>query len=100
MKFEMRKTALQNKPTLNSFGSNGKQTAEQLLIYQASLTLFYSFFLSQFWTSSKCLLALETNTNNQEVKKKSIYLDLSPSCSTLSVLLNFRNTCTRIYKDQ
>ena len=25
--------------------------------------------LSQFWTSSKCLLALETTTNNQEVKR-------------------------------
>ena len=68
MKFEVRKTVLQNKPTLNSFSSNGKQTAERLLIYQAS---FIVFILSQFWTSSKCLLALETNTNNQKVKKKS-----------------------------
>ena len=38
MKFEVRKTAFQNK------------------------------LWSQFWTSSKCLLALETTTNNQEVK--------------------------------
>ena len=44
MKFEVRKTALQNKLTLNSFSSNGKQTAEWLLIYQAILSLFYSFF--------------------------------------------------------
>ena len=29
-KFEMRKTALQNKLTLNNYSSNGRQTAEQL----------------------------------------------------------------------
>ena len=29
MKFEVRKTALQNKLMLNSYSSNGKQTAEQ-----------------------------------------------------------------------
>ena len=34
VKFEMRKTALQNKLTLYSYSSNGKQTAERLLIYQ------------------------------------------------------------------
>ena len=70
---------------------------------------------SQFWTASKCLLALETTTNNQEVKgslnrlwiiyPKIIFarawpVDLSPSCSTLSVLLNFENTCIPIYKYQ
>ena len=65
-----------------------------------------------------CLLLswpLETTTNNQEVKR--IYTgckmwiiypkitftpawaaDLSPICSLLSVLLNFKNTSIRIYK--
>ena len=32
-KFEIRKTALQNKLTLNNYGSNGKQTAERLQLH-------------------------------------------------------------------
>ena len=67
MKFEVRKTALQNKLTLNCYYSNGKQTAERLLIYQ--LLRCFRVAWSQFWTASKCLLALETTTNIQEVKR-------------------------------
>ena len=39
----MRKTALQNKPTLNSYSSNGKQTAKRtsdLIKFYAVLRLF------------------------------------------------------------
>ena len=96
-KFEMRKTALQNTLTLNSYSSNGKQTAERLLTYQVSRC--FTVVWSQFWTFSKCLSALETTTNNQEVKRslhtsckmwiiypKIIFAcawlaDLSPNCS-------------------
>ena len=42
-KFEMRKTALQNKLTLNSYSSNGKQTAKRtsdLIKFYAVLRLF------------------------------------------------------------
>ena len=42
-KFEMRKTALQNKLTLNSYSSNGKQTAKQtsdFIKFYAVLELF------------------------------------------------------------
>ena len=63
----MRKTTLQNKLTLNSYSSNGKQTAERLLIYQ--VLRCFRVFWSQLWTFTKCLLALETTTNNQEVKR-------------------------------
>ena len=72
----------------------------------------------QIWTSSKCLSAPETTTNNQEVKRSLYRLqnvntltnyyifacawlaDLSPSRSTLSVLFNFKNTSIRFYKYQ
>ena len=39
MKVEMGKTALQNKLTSNNYSSNGKQTAERLLI-SSNFTLF------------------------------------------------------------
>ena len=67
-KFEMRKTALQNTLTLISYSSNAKQTAERLLIYQVSRC--FTVVWSQFWTFSKCLSALETTTDNQEVKRR------------------------------
>ena len=41
MKFEVRKTALQNKLTLNSYSSNGKQAGERRLI-SSSFTLIQS----------------------------------------------------------
>ena len=41
MKFQVKKTALQNKLTLNGYSSNGKQTAERRLI-SSSFTLFSS----------------------------------------------------------
>ena len=65
-KFEMRKTALQNTLTLNSYSSNGKETGERVLTYQVSRC--FTVVWSQFWTFSKCLSALETTTNNQENK--------------------------------
>ena len=46
-KFEMRKTALQNK----------------------SYARCFRVLQSQFWTSSRCLSALKTTKNNQEVKR-------------------------------
>ena len=63
----MRKTALQNKVTLNSYSSNGKQTAERLLIYQ--VLRCFRVVSSQFWTFSQWLMAPETTTNNQGVKR-------------------------------
>ena len=60
----MRKTALQDKLTLNSYSSNGKQTAKRtsdFIKFYAVLGLFKA-------NSSKCLSALKTTTNNQEVK--------------------------------
>ena len=36
MIFEVRKSTLQNKLTFSNYSSNGKQTAEPLLIYQVS----------------------------------------------------------------
>ena len=62
----MRKTALQNKLTLNNYSSNGKHPAERLLI--SSILRCFQVVWNKFWTSSKCLLAHETSTNNQEVK--------------------------------
>ena len=59
----MRKNTL----TLNSYSSNGKQTAERLLIYQ--VLRCFRVVWSQFWTFSQWLLAPETTTNNQEVKR-------------------------------
>ena len=46
--------------------TNGKETTERLLIYHVLRS--FRVVWSQFWTFSKCLLALETTTNNQEVK--------------------------------
>ena len=66
-KFEIRKTGLQNTLTLNSYSLNGKQTAERFLTYQVSRC--FRVVWSQFWAFSKCLSALETTTNNQEVKR-------------------------------
>ena len=63
----MRKTALQNQLTWNSYSSNGKQTAERLLIYQ--VLRCFRVVSSQFWAFSKCLFAVETTTNNQQVKR-------------------------------
>ena len=95
--------------------SIGKQTAERLLIYQVLHCFRVVSCLKPILDCFKMLLALETTTNNQEVKRSLnrlwiIYLkiifarawpvDLSPSCSTLSVLLNFENTCIPIYKYQ
>ena len=97
-KFEMRKTALQNTLTLNSFSSNGKQTAERLLTYQVSRC--FTVVWSQFWTLSKCLSALETTTNNQEVKRSlhrlqnvnnlpKDYIRVCLTCRSLAELFNF-----------
>ena len=97
-KFEMRKTALQNTLTLNSYSSNGKQTAERLLIYQVSRC--FTVVWSQFWTFSKCLSALETTTNNQEVKRSlhrlqnvnnlpKDYIRVGLTCRSLAELFNF-----------
>ena len=55
---------------------------------------------SQFWTSSKCLLALETTTNNQEAKWSlyklqnvnnlpKYYIRMSLTCRSLAELFNF-----------
>ena len=63
MKVEMRKIALQNKVTSSNYSSNGKQTAERQVLRS------FRVLQSQFWTSSKCLLALEATTNNEEEKE-------------------------------
>ena len=92
--FEMRKTALQNTLTLNSYSSNGKQTAERLLTYQVSRCF------TVVWTLSKCLSALETTTNNQEGKRSlhrlqnvnnlpKDYIRVCLTCRSLAELLNF-----------
>ena len=101
----MRKTTLQNKLTLNNYTSNGKQTASS----SSSFTLFQSC-LNQFWTSSKCLLALETTKNNQEVKRSlyrlqnvnSLPKDYIRSSLTCRSLVQLYRSCTsiRIYKYQ
>ena len=65
MKVELRKTALQNKLRLNNYCSICKQTVTSAFInFQA----YFTVVGSQFWYSLKCLLALETTTNKQEVK--------------------------------
>ena len=112
-KFEMRKTALKNTLTLNSYSSNGKQTAERLLTYQVSRC--FTVVWSQFWTFSKCFLALETITNNQEVKRSlhrlqnvnnlpKDYIRVRLTCRSLAELFNFiglfKNTSNRFYKYQ
>ena len=91
MKFEVRKTALQNKLTLNNYSSNGKQTAERRC---------FTVVWSQFWTSSKFLSALETTTNNQEVKRSLYrlqnvdnlpkeYIRVCMTCRSHAELFNF-----------
>ena len=97
-KFEMRKTALQNTLTLNNYSSNGKQTAERLLTYQVSRC--FTVVWSQFWTLSNFLSALETTTNNQEVKRSlhrlqnvnnlpKDYIRVCLTCRSLAELFNF-----------
>ena len=104
--------------------STSKQAHVKLLNKQPSDIWFHQVLRcfrvvwSQFWTSWKCLLALETSTNNPEVKRslkrlQTIWIiypkiifarawppDLSPSCATLPVLLNFKNRSIWIYKYQ
>ena len=65
MKSAMKKTALQNKLTQNNSSSNGKQTAERLLISSSS-TLFQSLKLILDFFK---ILALETTRNYQEGKR-------------------------------
>ena len=66
---------------------------------------------SQFWTPSTCLLALETTTKNQEVKRSLYrqqnvnnlpkdYLRICLTCRSLAELFNFKNTSIRFYKYQ
>ena len=144
----MRKTALQNKLTLNNYSSNGKQTAERLQLHSKWILLWNQYSLktafqnnvklvnkepsdfwfhqvlrcfgvvwSQFWTSSKCFLALETTTNNQEVKWSLYklqnvnnlpkdYIRMCLTCRSIAELFNFigllhtNNTSIRICKYQ
>ena len=90
-----------------SYSSNGKQTADQLLIYH--VLRCFRVVWSQFWTFSKCLSALEATTNNQEVKRglyrlqnvnhlPKDYIHMCLTCQSLVVLLNFNNTSIRFYK--
>ena len=66
MKFELRNTALQNKLRLNNYCSICKQAVTSDFIkFQA----YFTVVRSRFWYSLKCLLALETTTNKQEVKR-------------------------------
>ena len=81
--FEVRKTTLQNELTFSSYSSNGKQTAEPLLIYQ--VLRCFRVVGSQLWTFSKCLLALKTTTNNQEVKR-SLYRLLNGDMSRIDLV--------------
>ena len=66
MKFELRKTALQNKLRLNNYCSICKQTVTSDFI---KFHAYFTVVRSRFWYSLKCLLALETTTNKQEVKR-------------------------------
>ena len=77
MKFEVRKTTLQNKLTLNNCSSNGKQTAKRLLIHKFYAVL--ELFEAWIWTSSKFLSRLETTAN---------------------IRMCFKNTSIEIYKYQ
>ena len=84
----MRKTSLQNKLTLNNYSSNGKQTAELFEANSGLLQMFSS--------------ALETTTNNQEVKRSLYrlpkfndnnlpkdYIRMCLTCRSLAELFNF-----------
>ena len=75
-----------------------KQTAERLVIYQ--VLRCFRVVRSQFWTFSKCLSALETTTNNQEVKRSlhwlqnvnnlpEDYIRVWLTCRSLTELFNF-----------
>ena len=76
-----------------------KQTAERLLLYQ--VLRCFRVVWSQFWAFSKCLSALETTTNNQEVKRslhrlqnvnnlpKDLYIRVCLTCRSLAELFNF-----------
>ena len=61
---------------------------------------FFSVFGSQFWTSSNFVSALETTTNNQEVKRSLYqlqnvnnlpkdYIGVCLTCRSLAELFNF-----------
>ena len=94
MKFEVRKTALQNKLTLKFVNKqpSGFRFHQVLRCFRV--------VSSQFWTSSKWVLALETITNNQEVKRSLYglqnvnnlpkdYIRMCMICRSLFELFNF-----------
>ena len=96
MKFEMRKTALQKKLTLNSYSLNGKKIAERLLI-SSSFTLFESC-LKPILDFFKMFIG----SDNQEVKRSFIqpakinvnnlpkdYIAMCLTCRSLTELFNF-----------
>ena len=89
MKFEVRKTALQNNLTLQPSGFR----------FHQGLRCF-RVVLSQFWTTSKFLSAPETTTNNQEVKRslfrlqnvnnlRKDYICMCLTCRSLAEFFNF-----------
>ena len=68
IKFKVRKTALQNKLTLNSYSSNGKETAERLLI-SSNFTLFQSCLKPILEFFKMLHVSRDHTTNNQKVKR-------------------------------
>ena len=99
MKFEMRMAALQNKLSSNNY-------IAQMVNKQPSDFWFHQVLRclrvvwSQFWTSSKFVSALETTTNNQEVRRSLYrlqnvnnvpkdYIRMCLTCRSVAELFNF-----------
>ena len=94
LKFEVRKTALQNKLTLKLVNKqpSGFRFHQVLRCFRVAG--------SQFWTTLKLLSAPETTTNNQEVKRSLYrlqnvnnlpkdYIRMCFTCRSLAELFNF-----------